>query len=116
MTRRKRMLLWSGLLVMLAGTGLVGVRLWTARGSYPSRAGFDEIRNGMTKTGVEALLGLPGHYSTRPLWITLNESPEGALLEEGPVTEPSPEVWTWDWGVIQVFFDADERVTQKSFQ
>jgi hypothetical protein len=78
MSRRRRVLLWAGLLVVLAGTGVVGIA-WltnTASTGKLSRTRFDLLSIGMPKTEVIEILGEPfldakgGKGVPHVLWIT----------------------------------------------
>src|SRR4051794_24763946 len=63
--RRRRWVLWLGLLLVLAGGGLSGgVRVTAPRGNFNKKT-FNAIGYQLTEGEVEALLGLPaGDYRT----------------------------------------------------
>jgi hypothetical protein len=108
MPRRKRVLLWAGLLVLLAGVGMAGVLWVTPAPSRISHATVERIQPGMAKSEVERLLGgPPGDYTTRPL-VSLMDSTR--LVP--PVT---PVRWLGDQGEVAVYFDQEERVSDVVF-
>ncbi len=59
MSRRRRVLLWFDLLVVLAGVGLVAVRSLTGRAHNITAASVARLNAGMTAQEIDALLGLP---------------------------------------------------------
>ena len=99
MPRRKQLVALMGLAVVLAAGVVV---LWPAPKSRISIEQFDQIREGMTLTEVEALLGPPGDYRTGPTVVTevfsvwspgLGRCPPGM----GP-TPLSTGYWRFKWG------------------
>jgi len=63
MARRKPVLLWAGLLVVLAGITLAGWR-WAVVQPGPTSANFWRLRAGMTPQEVDAILGPPSSVET----------------------------------------------------
>jgi hypothetical protein len=58
---RKRALLWAGLLVVLAGVGLLSVQWWATPPPGVSVANAHRLKAGMSESEVAALLGCAGH-------------------------------------------------------
>jgi hypothetical protein len=109
MHKRSRLLLWSGLLVALAGAGFAGV-VWLTMPA-PSRindATVASIRPGMTGADVERLLGgPPGDYTTRDVYWAMESS---RLVPPG-----TPLSWIGDEGEATVYFDEEGGVTGAFF-
>jgi hypothetical protein len=108
MPRRKRVLMWAGLLVVLAGAGMAGmVLLWPC--SSINRNTFEKVKPGMSLAEVKALFHVPaGDYTSRPVELPTFHSHEAA-----PGTDL--KFWAGDDGLIIVEFDPHERVTTAEF-
>jgi hypothetical protein len=78
-----------------------------------TREKYDRIHKGMTRAEVEALLGSPGDYSTSPL-VTMSSLSLDPYDYKGIPPEPGL-VWTADIGVVEIWFDEDNRVTTSMF-
>jgi hypothetical protein len=100
MSRRRRVLLWVGALVVLAVAGLVGVDQWAASLPGVSAHNVDKITIGMMQDDVERLLGRSADLVSPVIW------------------EPRASVeratrWVTDAGMVDVGYDAAGRVTRK---
>ena len=94
MTRRKRLLLWAGLMVVLAGVGLYGARqsVTSAPGVNPEN--FSRLHFGMTEADVERILGERGELS--------------ALFPPSQLSPPFTaygKTWIGENNTIKVVFD-----------
>jgi hypothetical protein len=101
MSRRKRVLLWVGLLVALLGAGLVGVRWWTRPTHHITMDNLEKIQGGLTEQQVETILGAPaGDYSN------------GRTRTWGGVNYPGGvnKKWIADDCAIEVAFAPNGRV------
>jgi hypothetical protein len=123
MSRRLFLILFAALAVIL----VVGVAVHPSRPrSQITKENFERIKLGVHLTEVEKLLGgPPGTYSRARLVADHRPEdpdidPEGwgealltlrlSHLKRAPV-----KVWVGDWGLINVSFDGDGRVTGKGF-
>lgn len=114
MSRRRRVLLWAGLLVLLAGAGGFACDTWL--GSPINQANCDRIRPGMTDAQVETILGSPGkrvRFDTeeqlKQFWAAWADSqveiPGGAEVVK----------WQGSRSEIVAVFDRDGRVIEADF-
>jgi hypothetical protein len=62
MSRRKRALLWAGLLVVLTVVGVIGVWWLTTPTPGVTRANFERLHAGMTRNDVMAIMGKPADH------------------------------------------------------
>jgi hypothetical protein len=97
MSRRRRVLLWAG---VLAVAGLGGVEQWAASLPGVSARNVDKITIGMTQDDVERLMGRSADLLSPVIW------------------EPGANVaratrWVTDAGMVDVGYDAVGQVTQK---
>jgi hypothetical protein len=103
------------LLVVSGLTVLVGLEV-VALSPHPSRdtrENFNRIKPGMGRVEVEAILGLPGDYTTGPAseYRSLND-PIGFFSVPG--THQS--VWTTDEGKVLVGYDANDQTVDAQFK
>jgi outer membrane protein assembly factor BamE (lipoprotein component of BamABCDE complex) len=92
MRRRKLLVVLAGLaVVVVVGT----VVLWP-RANRITRENFDRIEQGMSRSQVESILGLPGDYRTAP----------SAYAEVLPEYIPTRMEWWTDTLLIIIDFDA----------
>ena len=115
MRKHKRLLLCAGLLVALAGAGLVGALWWTVPNHGVGWRGYERIEIGMTEREVEAIVGKP------PGWY--EQLPEGehqsyvhdASAEKGVHDSPRGYSWVSTEGHLGVSLDAAGTVVGVSF-
>jgi hypothetical protein len=92
MPRRKRVLVWVGLLVVLALAGLFVVRWVAPPAPGVTWSNFQLIEIGMPQSEVERLLGGPGWSFGQPHGY-----------------------WSSNAGLIVVCFDGKDRATEKEW-
>jgi hypothetical protein len=99
MRRRKLLVALAGLAVVVAA-GVIA--LWPTRPNRVTRENYDRIQIGMTRAEVEAILGPPGDYTTRPqtLWWP-------------PWSVGLSDRWRGDEFAIGLIFDHKRRVRVK---
>jgi hypothetical protein len=130
MSKYKRLLLWTGSLVVLTAAGLLGMVLLWPR-SPINRANFEKIREGMTYQEVEAIFGgLAGNYSTGPLMLETSSnagSTADSILGQLLIlnlqrddlklrwTKADGLCWLSDSGLVLVHFDREGGVRAKDF-
>jgi hypothetical protein len=76
-----------------------------------TRANYDRFQIGMTREEVEAILGLPGDYSTGPSLFRTLTFDRGEPSSEGG----APTYWGGDTGAIGIMFDRKGSVAQTGF-
>jgi hypothetical protein len=132
---RRRKLLWVSA-VTLAVVGVAGFAAWPNR---VTKENLSRIKSGMNRAEVEYLLGPPGDYRTGPGESDLCASGTGVWDEwADPVADNGIEwrveektvlagweylfegdhsraTWVSDAGLINVFYDASDRVAVRSF-
>ena len=107
--RRRKLLV---MLVGLAVVGAVGMAVLWPRADRITQANCDQIREGMTRSEVETILGPVGDYSSGPtepefVFVML---PAGLTVED-VVTAG----WIGDTGSIDVGFDRRGKVAFSQF-
>jgi hypothetical protein len=95
----KRVLLWVGVLAVLAAVGMAGVR-WLY-GPGVSWANYQRIEVGMPRSEVRKMLGRAGEKI--PFWGTVGVRAEF-------------ECWDGITGEISVFFDKMDQVEMKDWR
>jgi hypothetical protein len=100
MSRRKRVLLWAGLLVVLAVVWLIGAAFIPSRPS--GLAEFKRIKEGMTREEVLKVIGRRAD-TTRPVWTNGERGSE--VLH----------IWRVGESTIYVTFDEQEMVEDTHF-
>ncbi len=106
MSRRRRLLLWAGLLVALAGVGLVGA-WWLIESDPASTARYTRLRLGMTEEEVLNVLGPP---SWRPKMIPSGDLEMFTTVASQGDVEGICQEWTGKRYTISVFYSDDRRV------
>jgi len=105
MRRRTLLVALAGLAVVVAaGSAVV---LWPQPPSRITRGNFDQIRGGMTRVEVHALLGPPGDYATGDTEIDWDSHDKGKrfLLSNNPETwRLMPDVWGGDRARVMVVY------------
>ena len=117
MSRRKRVLLWVGLLVVLAGAGL-GLLAWLLPSDrHIIRESYDAIGPSMTVLEVEMLLGGPAGDYTHGQYMVANLSGNHAEfdIEVYEITAKRNRSWIGSQGLVQVSFDEHDKIAVKSF-
>ncbi len=96
-------------LLALVGLVLAGVSAFATwpRPDRITEENYFRIKQGMSRTEVEAILGPPGDYRNGP---TTNAGPEYLLYRRS-----RSEDWRGDTGVIRIEFDDSGRVTWVDF-
>jgi hypothetical protein len=98
MSKRKRVLLWAGFLVVLAMAGLLGMRLATAREPEIYR----RIQVGMSRDEVYQLFG------RKPYSVEIQGHEEANVGWDFPEGSPYADE-------IVVYFDTADKVREKMF-
>lgn len=108
---RSRKLRWvlDGLTLALLA---VGAFLVWPREDRITQTNFARIREGMTRADVEAILGPPGEYDTRPTpyWKDWGDSHKQVVFDEAEfwralnALSPTQE-WSTDTALIKVLYD-----------
>jgi hypothetical protein len=115
MRKRKRLLLWVALLVVLGSLGLVGGLWWTAPNHRVGWRGYERIELGMTEQEVEEIVAKPpGWYEPLPegeFQVYVHE----AGAEKGLRDSPKGYSWVSTEGHLGVTFDAKGKVVGASF-
>jgi hypothetical protein len=107
MRRRKLLTAVVGLAVLVA----VGAFVLWPRQDRVTRENYDQIKVGMTRAEVDAILGPPGDYTTvEPFGTGYGQQSEGTQLIIPPTVD-----WVGDEGYLQVGFDDEDRVVGKIF-
>ncbi len=102
-TRKLRWAVVAGL-VVLAGVAAFAAR---PRPNRVTRANYERIREGMTLAEVQAILGPPGDYSSRPSDLYgLGNGGSEEWWKEGEDSGGGPTLWESDEGIISVQFNS----------
>lgn len=112
MSRRKRMLLWAVLLVVLAVSGTVAVRSATRRDHRITHENAEKLRAGMSLADVEALFGVPaGIHTAGDQWaFAFPMSEDNRRVKEAQRRGCTHLEWVGDDVGVEVFFEADGKV------
>ncbi len=122
MSSRKRVLLWAGLLVVLAAVGLASVQLLSARRHNINVNTVRQVRTGMTVAEVETLLGAsPGDHGRGE--VVLVRTPDAGTLpllvplaNIDPASRPATRIYAGEDAGVVVWLDPDQRVTRVQIQ
>jgi hypothetical protein len=111
MRRRKLVVAQAGLAVVVAaGAALLWSQLEPDR---ITAANFERIHKGMTRAEVEAILGLPGDYTTGATHADPEFMFHGDEWFNVFATGPAWPLWEGDAIRIQVGFDDSDHATHK---
>lgn len=110
---RKRILLRVGLLILIASAGFC-LLVWLIPSPRVNMKAFGELRNGMSKAEVRAVLNCqPGDYGDAASEFRISaEMPEKIIDRDAEATEQ----WTSAKAAIRVWYDAEDRVLLGMFQ
>jgi len=113
--RQLLMLVISPFAIIAFGWGVYAL-LTPPQRNLGARAKYDLIVKDMTVADVVRVMTVPdGDYSTGPLqYPSCGTGLPGEVYREGSGKWPL-KAWTWDDGVVNVFFGADGVVASKSF-
>lgn len=117
---RKRILLRLCLLILIAGAGFC-LLVWFIPSPRINMKAFGELRNGMSKAEVWAVLNCePGDYGGRtPEFQISTRMPEwqqAAPTARSRVVAEATEQWTSAKAAIRVWYDGEDRMVLGVFQ
>jgi hypothetical protein len=116
MTGRKKRVLWSLAVLVLAAGGFFGMVLWLGDEGPVSLSGFQRLRPGMTRAQVQSLMGGAGSCNNFDWMQRWGGDAIGTSQTWGEAGRGGEyETWETQRSVINVWFDGQGHAREAAF-